>query len=546
MGPEALVGICVERSVEMALAIMGVLKAGGAYLPLDPEYPLERLAFMLEDAGAKVALTQRGVKERLPASCEQVVCLDVEWERISKESECDPLSAVGVENMAYVIYTSGSTGKPKGVMIANRGLCNLVEAQKKAFGIGDQSRVLQFASLTFDASVWEIFGALASGADLHVYGRERLTPGEDLLRVLKEDQITTVTLPPTALAMLSEEDMFHLQTVISAGEACPAEVAERWSEGRRFLNAYGPTEATVCASIGEFEAGINREPTIGRPIENTRLYILDQEMKPAPAGVRGELYISGEGLSRGYLGRVEQTAEGFVPNPFSSEGKRLYRSGDLCRYLPDGRIEFLGRNDSQVKLRGYRIELGEIEARLSLHPAIRDVVVMPREDIPGDKRLIAYYTLKTERAASSNGTNGTSRATALALSAEDLRAFLSKALPEYMAPAAYVELESLPLTPNGKLDRRALPAPGGAGAGSPYEAPIGATEIALAQIWAEIFNLERVSRDDNFFEMGGHSVLAVRLVDRMRQEGLRTNVRAIFTHPRLADLATVLETEWRL
>jgi amino acid adenylation domain-containing protein len=550
VGAEALVGIFVERSIEMVVGVLGVLKAGGAYLPLDPESPPERLAFMLQDAGVRVTLTLQELKDRLPAHGGQTVCLDVEWESIGAEVESNPApgpdSEVGPENLAYVIYTSGSTGRPKGVMIAHRGLRNLVEAQKEAFRIGDRSRVLQFSSLTFDASVSEIFSALIAGASLHIHKRERLMPGDDLLRVLREDQITTATLPPAVLAVLSEEELSHLQTVISAGEACTAEIAERWALGRRFLNAYGPTEATVCASIGEFESGSDGKPSIGRPIVNTRLYILDREMRPVPGIVKGDLYISGMGLARGYLGRAEQTAESFVPNPFSAEGgERFYRSGDLCRYQPDGRIEFLGRNDSQVKIRGFRIELGEIEARLRLHPAIREAVVLLREDRPGDKRLVAYYTVTTDQVASSSESSGSTEDVVHALGAEDLRAFLSESLPGYMTPAAYVELEALPLTPNGKVDRRSLPAPAMSGPIREYEAPVGKTEIALARIWAESLNLERVGRGDDFFELGGYSVLAVSMVERMRQEGLRTDVRAIFLHPTLAELAAVVETEWR-
>jgi len=399
VGPEVVVGLCLERSAEMVVAILGVLKAGGAYLPLDPEYPLERLGYLLEDAGAGVVLTQRELEARLPVFWGQTVCLDSEWERIGAERESNPErgpergpeSEVAAENLAYVIYTSGSTGRPKGVMVAHGGLCNLVEAQREAFGIGDQSRVLQFASLSFDASVSEIFVTFAAGASLHVHRQENLLPGADLVRALKEDQITTVTLPPSVLAVLSPGELERLQTVVAAGEACGAEVVERWARGRRFLDAYGPTEATVCASVGECDPESNGKPTIGRPIANTRLYILDPEMNPVPVGVRGELYISGVGLARGYLGRPELTAERFIPNLFGGEGgERLYRTGDLCRYLLNGEIEFIGRTDEQVKVRGYRIEPSEIENVLSEQPGVRQAVVVAREDEPGQKRLVAY------------------------------------------------------------------------------------------------------------------------------------------------------------
>jgi amino acid adenylation domain-containing protein len=390
VGPEVVVGLCLKRSVEMVAALIAVLKAGGAYLPLDPEYPLERLSYMLEDAGAGVVFTEEELEERLPVSWAQTICLDREWEQIDAESGSEPENKCEAGNLAYVIYTSGSTGKPKGVMIAHGGTRNLVEAQKEAFGLGNQSRVLQFASLSFDASVSEIFTALVAGGSLHVYGRESLMPGEGLERALMEDEITTVTLPPTVLAALGEEEFINLQTVIAAGEACGAEIVERWGRGRKFLNAYGPTEATVCASIGECEAGSDRRPTIGRPICNTRLYILDKEMNPVPLGVSGELYIGGAGVARGYLGRPELTADRFIPNPLDEHGARFYRTGDVCRYNADGKVEFIGRFDEQVKVRGYRIELGEIEAVLSEQPGVRQAAVVAREDEAGHKRLVAY------------------------------------------------------------------------------------------------------------------------------------------------------------
>jgi amino acid adenylation domain-containing protein len=391
VGPEVVVGVCLERSVEMVIAVMGALKAGGAYLPLDSEYPLGRLSFMVEEAGVGAVMTQRKLEERLPAFWGQMVMMDEEWERISEESEDEPESGVVAENLAYVIYTSGSTGSPKGVMVRHRGLCNLMEAQKEGFRLGEWSRVLQFASLSFDASVSEIFSTLGAGGGLRLSGRERLMGGDELARVVRDDQITTVTLPPTVLGALREEEWIGVETVISAGEACSGEIVERWARGRRMLNAYGPTEATVCASIGECEELGNGKPAIGRPIANTRLYILDREMETEPVGVRGELYIGGEGVGRGYLGRPELTAERFIPNRFSREGgERLYRTGDVVRYLSDGEIEFIGRADEQVKLRGYRIEPGEIENVLSKAPGVQRAAVVLREDEPGQERLVAY------------------------------------------------------------------------------------------------------------------------------------------------------------
>ena len=524
VGPEVVVGLCVERSVEMAVTVLGALKAGGAYLPLDPEYPLERLSFMLEDAGAAVVLTERKLEGRLSAFRGQTVCLDAEWEKIIQESDSEPISEGDAENLAYVIYTSGSTGKPKGVMVEHQGLCNLVEAQKEIFGLGPGARVIQFASLSFDASVWEIFSALATGGSLHVYGRESLRPGDELMRALREDQVTTVTLPPSVLAALGEAELIDLETVIAAGEACAAEVVERWAGGRRFFNAYGPTEATVCASVVEIKAGAGGRPSIGRPIRNTRLYALDGWMNPAPLGAQGELYIAGVGLARGYRGRPELTAERFIPDLFNAEGGgRLYRTGDVVRYLMNGHLDLIGRADDQVKIRGYRIELGEVEAVLNESPSVKQSVVIVREDERGDRRLVGYVV----------GEEG--------LTPAELKKHVRERLPEYMAPYAIVVLEQMPLTPNGKLNRRALPEPEGGGTAREYEAPIGATEIALAQIWADALKMERVGRHDHFFELGGHSLLAVILVEQMRHRGLHSDVRTLFTKPTLAEFAAAIE-----
>jgi amino acid adenylation domain-containing protein len=398
---------------------------------------------MLEDAGVGVVVTRRELEGRLPAFLGQTVLLDEEWERIAGESESEQETKVEAGNLAYLIYTSGSTGRPKGVMVAHKGLCNLAEEQKEAFGLcgsGTQSRVLQFASFSFDASVSEVFSTLAAGGSLVVYGRERMMPGEDLKRVLREEEITAVTLPPTALGVMGEAGLKGLQTVIAAGEACPAEVVGRWGKGRRFLNAYGPTEASVCASIGELNGGGDRRPAIGRPIANTQIYILDEEMGPAPVGVRGELYISGVGVARGYVGRPELTAERFVPNVFSDVGgERLYRTGDVCRYRSDGKIEYVGRADDQVKVRGYRIELREVEAVLNEHPGVKQSVVVASEDGRAGKRLLGYVVAEE------------------GVTATELKKYLRERTPEYMVPEAIILLEEMPITANGKIDRKMLP-----------------------------------------------------------------------------------------
>jgi amino acid adenylation domain-containing protein len=526
VGPEVLVGLYLERSVEMVVALMGVLKAGGGYLPLDSAYPLERIAFMLEDAGVGVALTRRKFEERLPAYWGQTVLIDGEWERISEQSEGEPESAVIPENLAYVIYTSGSTGRPKGVIVEHKGLCNLGEVQKDRFRLGAQSRVLQFASLSFDASVWEIFSALSAGGSLHMYEQQSLMLGADLIRILKKDQITTVTLPPTVLAELEEEGLFHLQTVIAAGEASSAGIVERWARGREFFNAYGPTESTVCASMSGCEAG-DGAPTIGQPIANMRLYILDREMNPVPVGVRGELCISGIGVARGYLGRPELTAERFTPDIFVGEGGvRLYRTGDLGRYLPDGRIEFIGRADYQVKVRGYRIELGEIGALLNEHPSVKQSVVVAREDERGGKRLIGYVVGEGE------------------VSEVELKKYLRERAPEYMAPEAILALEEMPLTANGKIDRKRLPMLDGVGR-EVWREDVGRrtpVEEIVGGIFEEVLKVDRVGRAENFFEIGGHSLLATRVISRVRTAfGVEIGLGSIFEDPTVGGMARRIE-----
>ncbi|MEG3936148.1 amino acid adenylation domain-containing protein, partial [Microcoleus sp. T3_B1] len=388
--PETLVGICVERSLEMIVGLLGILKVGGAYVPIDPAYPPERIAYMLDDSGLPVLLTQQKLVASLPEHQARVVCLDADWEEISVMSFLPPIAGVTSENLAYIIYTSGSTGKPKGVLITHQGLCNLVQTQIKLFNVRQDSRVLQFASISFDASIWEIIMALCTGGQLYLGTPEELQPGLALLQLLQEQKITHANLVPSVLAALPDEELPALQNIVVGGEECPPFLVERWAFGRRFFNLYGPTESTVCATIAQCFKG-KELPSIGRPIANTQIYILDSHKQPVPIGVPGELHIAGVGLAKGYLNRPHLTAEKFIPNPFSNEpGLSLYKTGDLARYLPDGNIEFLGRIDNQVKIRGFRIELGEIEAVLAKHPNVRSVTAIDREDAPGNKRLVAY------------------------------------------------------------------------------------------------------------------------------------------------------------
>ncbi|WP_159675655.1 AMP-binding protein, partial [Andreprevotia sp. IGB-42] len=368
------------------------------------------------------------------------------------------------------------------------GLCNLAAAQIATFAIEPGQRVLQFASFNFDAATWEIFMALAAGATLCLASKPALTPGQPLQDTLQDMGIQVATLPPVVLPWLAPSTLPRLHTLIVAGEACPAELVEAWAPGRRFFNAYGPTETTVCATIGQALPDAGMAPPIGRPIANTRTYILDAALQPLPVGVAGELYIAGDGLARGYLGRPDLTAERFVPDPHGLPGTRMYRSGDLARYLPDGRIDYLGRIDQQVKIRGFRIEPGEIEAGLLAVPAVRDAVVLAREDDPGAKQLVAYLVAHPGQPAPS---------------AAALRATLQQHLPDYMVPAQFVVLGQFPLTPNGKVDRKALPKPGRERDNAGYVAPRNATEAQLVSIWAEVLKLDRVGVHDNFFALGG-------------------------------------------
>jgi amino acid adenylation domain-containing protein len=522
VGPEVKVGLCVERSPELVVGILGVLKAGGAWVPLDPSYPAERLAHMLEDSAVSVLLTQERLRAALPATSAQRLCLDTDWEGIAREPTTAPAAGVTPDTLAYVIYTSGSTGRPKGTLLVHRGLCNTALAAVREHGFRPDSRVLQFAAAGFDASVCEVFGALFAGACLYLAPREALLPGEPLQRLLREQRISAVTLTPSVLAQLETEGLEGLETIISAGEACTPELAERWQPGRRFLNAYGPTEVTVCATIN---TQVKPErPTIGQPFPNVRTYVLDEALRPLPVGMPGELYVGGPGVARGYLGRPELTAERFVPDPFGTEpGARLYRTGDRARWLSEGELEFLGRLDEQVKLRGFRIEPGEVESVLREHPSVREAVVEVREDVPGNRRLVAYVVAR----------EGT-------VDAGALRATLRERLPEYMVPAAFVPLLALPLSAHGKVDRRALPAPEEThlGSGQPYMEPQGELERALAGLWREVLGLQRVGRNERFFDVGGNSMSIVRVQARLRAElGMEVSLPELFQHPTIGGLA---------
>jgi amino acid adenylation domain-containing protein len=523
VGPETLVALCMERGVEMMVGILGVLKAGGAYVPLDPSYPAERLSYILGDTRAPVLLVQDNLRSRMPRYSGRMVELVAEGAEIDRES-ADALEVIsGSGNLAYVIYTSGSTGKPKGVLVEHRGLCNLATAQRELFQLGPGHHVLQFASASFDASVWEWAMALLSGSTLCLHDHEDIASPDSLARILAEYGIHTATLPPSMLAALREADLPDLQTVISAGELCPRSLVERWSPRRCFFNCYGPTETTVCATAARCDDRW-RSGSIGRPIANTQVYILGDNLEPVPIGVPGELHIGGDGVTRGYLNQPSLTAERFVPDPFCSQhGARLYKTGDIARYLQDGSIEFLGRADGQVKIRGFRIEPGEIESVLLAFPKVAQAAVISQRGRAGDQRLVAYVV----------GTNSQEE-----IKSGELRTYLREKLPEYMVPSTYIELEKLPLTPNGKLDQRQLPMPDSRQEESVDAPPRTAEEEILCGIFAEVLKRDRVGAQQSFFELGGHSLLATQVTARVRQVfRVELPLRVLFEAPEVSELA---------
>jgi len=529
----------------LAVGLMGILKAGGAYVPIDPAQPLERSAFILDDTQINVILTQRRLLPLLPSTKARIVLLDDDWPIIEEEEKSNPISITKPEHLAYVLFTSGSTGRPKGVLVTHRGVINHTASMSRLFTLQSTDRVAQCTSLTFDISVEEIFPSWVSGAAVILCPPGEFLPGSELCRWMRDEEITVLNLPTSfwhewvnELTRAQQPPPPSLRLLIVGGEKAQRSALTRWQQlvGNRcrWINTYGPTEATVTTTAfeatTEFAAG---EPTheipIGRPITNCEAYILDRFLQPVPLGIAGEIHIGGDGLARGYLNRSELTAEKFIAHPFSEEpGARLYKTGDLARYLADGNIEFLGRLDNQVKIRGYRIELGEIESVLCQHPAINQAVVLAREDTPADKRLVGYVV-------SANGS---------APSAHDLRSFLQMKLPEYMVPSAFVFLDSLPLTPNGKLDRKALPAPDQSRRDleDAFASPRNPVEEILAAIWAEVLKLDQVGIHDNFFHLGGHSLLATQVVSRVNHS-LQINLplRRLFESPTIAGLADSIQ-----
>jgi len=521
-GPEARVALLVERSFDIVAAIFGVLKSGAAYVPLDPGYPAERLAYILEDS-RPVALVTRAALPGAPLPDGlRIVDLDA-----VEGSDDNPPRVARPENLAYAIYTSGSTGQPKGVLVPHRGLVSLAAMMADVFGLGPGNRILQLFSFGFDASMWDLLMALPVGGTLHVAPEEVRLPGAPLERLLREERIEVITLPPSLLSVLPAEELPDVRIVTATGEACSAEVAAQWAPGRRFYNGYGPTETTVGTTMG-LCTGDERVPSIGRPFTNTRVYLLDRNGMPVPVGVSGELLAGGDGVARGYLGQPDLTAQRFVPDPFGEPGGRLYRTGDLARYRPDGRLEFLGRIDHQVKIRGFRVELEEIESRLARHPEVGDTVVVAREEGGGLRRLVAYVVPVGP------------------VEPGRLRAWLKESLPDFMIPSAFVLLDDFPRLPNGKVDRRLLartaPPPEARSEGQ-VAVPRTRAEEILASVWSEVLGAAQVGVHDNFFELGGDSILSIQVVARAQRAGLKLSPRQVFLHQTVSELAAVAVQE---
>ncbi|WP_193197120.1 non-ribosomal peptide synthetase [Nostoc sp. MG11] len=541
--PDVLVGICVERSsggaasltLDMVIGLLAILKAGGAYIPLDPAYPQERLAFILEDTQAPVLLTQTSLLQAIPQHQAQVVCLDAHWHYIAQQSQENLLSELTPDNLVYVIYTSGSTGKPKGVQIPHSALSNFLYSMRETPGLTQEDTLLAVTTYSFDIAALEIFLPIIVGGRLVIASREVASDGTQLSALLTDSKATVMQATPATWQLLLTAGWSGNKQlkILCGGEALPGHLANQLLHRCACLwNMYGPTETTIWSAASQVEIDSAIVP-ISQAIANTQLYILDQYTQLVPVGVAGELHIGGDGLARGYFKRPDLTAEKFIPNPFSQKATRLYKTGDLARYLPNGEIEYIGRIDHQVKVRGFRIELGEIEALINQYPAVQETVVVVRKDSVDSQRIIAYLVPKIEQA----------------LTTTELRGFLESKLPSYMMPTSFVILEALPLTPNGKVDRKALPAPDRV---SPefeetFVAPQTLVEKQMAMIWMQVLGLEKIGINDNFFELGGHSLLATQVISRINKIfDVELPLRRIFELPTIAKLAKVFENKQQI
>uniref|UniRef100_UPI0039C6927E amino acid adenylation domain-containing protein n=1 Tax=Nodularia chucula TaxID=3093667 RepID=UPI0039C6927E len=534
--PEVLVGICVERSLEMVIGLLAILKAGGAYVPLDPNYPQERLAYMLADSQPVLLLTQKYLVEKISIYKTKVICIDSDWGLIADENTQNIVCKFTVDNLAYVIYTSGSTGQPKGVMLPHRAICNHMLWMQSEFPLTRTDKVLQKTPFSFDASVWEFYAPLLVGAQLVIARPGGHQDSNYLIQVIIEQQITILQLVPSLLQMLLAvggiENCQSLKRVFCGGQTLPVAFQERFFAhlDAELHNLYGPTETCIDVTSWICQRGINQQVVpIGRPIANIQIYLLDQYLNPVAVSIPGEIYIGGVGVGRGYYLRPDLTAEKFIPNPYTNiAGERLYKTGDLARYLSNGEIEYIGRMDDQVKIRGFRIELKEIEAIIIQHPEVRQVVVVVRSDLGDSQRIVAYVVPEQEQT----------------LIIPELRNFLESKLPNYMVPATFVTLETLPLTPNGKVDRKALPAPDTVRPEleKAFIAPQTIVEKQLAIIWRQVLGLAEIGINDNFFELGGDSILSLQIISKANQAGLHLTPKQLFQYQTIAQLANVAGT----
>lgn len=553
VGAEVAVGLCLDRSVELIVGVLGILKAGAAYVPLDASQPPARRRMILEAAGARVLVSSSELAKDLHASVKNMVCLDAEAELLAQASTDNVSSAVAAENLVYVIFTSGSTGRPKGVAVEHRQLVNYIDAIWEELALPAGSSFASVSTIAADLGNTAVFPALCKGGTLHLIAEERTTDPEGLAAYCQRHPIDCLKIVPTHLSALlaasEAADLLPRRRLVLGGEACPWNLVEKiatLAPACVVLNHYGPTEATVGAITNHVRAEdgerISETVPLGRPLANMQAYILDQQLRPVRRGVPGELYVGGAGLARGYINHADSTAEKFIPSPFSNAGERLYKTGDRARYLGDGRIEFLGRVDHQLKIRGYRIEPGEIEAVVRQHPSVRETVIQAREDEPGDMRLVAYVVPNLDAGLELIATP--QRLSQIAGSLVlDLRRLLDEKLPRYMMPSAFVLLNALPLTPNGKLDRNSLPQP--ARLDTELESdvpPQTSTEEILASIWARVLKLKQVGVNNDFFQLGGHSLMAVRLFAEIEKMfGIRLPLATLFEAPTISQLAKILE-----
>ncbi|MDY6900050.1 MAG: amino acid adenylation domain-containing protein [Cyanobacteriota bacterium] len=543
--PDVLVGICINRCLEMVVGILGILKAGGAYIPLDPAYPQDRLSHMLDDSEISVLLTQKDLLSQIPENNARKICLDKDWDNlISQQSQQAPYSNVKSNNLAYIIYTSGSTGKSKGVMIEHNSLVNFTQTATKEYAINHNDRILQFASISFDIAVEEMYPCLTSGATLILRTDDFLTNGYRMLEKCEEWEITVLDLPTAywhqiASDLASCESVLpgSLRLVIIGGEAVIPEKVRTWQKSFKnnqypeLINTYGPTEATVVVTKCKLSESLNQDSelvrmTIGRPFDNVKIYILDSCLNPVPVGVPGELHIGGISLARGYLNRPELTAQKFISDPFNP-GMRMYKSGDLARFLPDGNISFIGRIDHQVKIRGFRIELGEIETVLNQHLSVKQAIVIPQEYDAGDKRLIAYVVPHNSQCPTT----------------KELKDFLKIKLPDYMIPSGFIMLDALPLTPNDKVDRKALPKPDKKNLNLSQEYLAASNDIQqkLVMLWEQVFSIQPIGIQDDFFSLGGNSLLATSMVGEIEKIfAKKLNQAVFFEAPTIEKLAAII------